>query len=359
MRLINILLGIWAYLPLFALTDDKQFLAAKYKQEAEQKSEPEKEAEQEPKQEPKHRYYFSLISILFGEMKIQFFSIPIKQSGKKFSIFRIVRLSEMENFMLPDKKAEELEKNYKIHFSSLEEKEQDIEKEALMQHLAEEKSRIETSYNKINAFTTIIVAVIPIAITFVDRNTIKTLGILGWIVFAILIYANVNLCAWIFQAINVRSFMTSSFGDLKDSKEKKKEYNWQIYYDWQQMKRKADMYVSFVKYTKVWIIAVIIFTIVFSVGLPFSKGEISDINENSVYTLQAELIEMPYENSAVSWNLLLADINTDKYKKIFILHNEADIDKIKEKLQPFNHQKIVWLVDRALKEDEIKIILEK
>ena len=343
MGLINILFGIWSYLPLFALTDDEAFLSAKLKTE----------------QRSKHKYYFSLINILFGEKKIQFFSFPIKHPEEKCSIFRIIRLSEMKNFTLTDEKVEQLEKDYKNHFNSLEEEDQNIEKEALIQHLTEEKARIETSYNKINAFTTIIVAVIPIAITFIDRNTIKSLGIMGWIIFALLIYANLNLCAWIFQAINVRSFMTSTFRDLKDSEEKKKEYNWQIYYDWQQMKRKADMYVSFVKYTKIWIIAVIILTIIFSVGSPFNTHTMVSTKGNSVYTFQVELIDKPYEDSAISWNLLLADINTDTCKKLFVLHNDADIDIIEEKLKSFNHQKIVWLTDTTLKENEIKIVLEK
>lgn len=341
MWFINKLLGIWAYLPFFALTDDLAFLAGEWKQ-----GKP-------------HKYYFSLISLLFGEMKIQLLSFPINQAGEKISIFRIVRLSKMINFTLSDEKAAQLERDYKEHYSSLEDNEKSVEKEALSQHLAEQKSRIETSYNKINAFTTIIVAVIPIAITFIDRNTIKELGSIGWGIFVALIYANVNLCAWIFQAINVRSFITSTFGDLKASQEKEKEYNWQIYYDWQQMKRKADMYVSFVIYTKVWIIAVIILTIVFSVGLPFSKQSMVSTRENSVYTLQVELIERPYEDSAIYWNLLLADLHTDKCDKVLVLYNEADITAINEKLEQFKHQKIVCLRDVSLKGNEIKIILEK
>ena len=63
----------------------------------------------------------------------------------------------------------------------------------------------------------------------------------------------------------------SSFKDLKESENKTKEQNWQIYYDWQQMRRKADMYVSFVKYIKVWIISVIILMLIFSIGLFFNE----------------------------------------------------------------------------------------
>ena len=65
------------------------------------------------------------------------------------------------------------------------------------------------------------------------------------------------MLAWIFQALRVRGFYQSRFSDLKKSNDKQQEYLWQIYYDWQQYKRKADMFVSFVAYTEKWIQIVI------------------------------------------------------------------------------------------------------
>lgn len=340
MRIISILLGIWAYLPVFSLTDDLGFLTANLGSE-------------------QHKYYFSLISILFGEKKYQFMSIPIKQPGENVVLFRVKQLSEMETFALTEEKENELKINYKEHYDSLSENERTIEKEALLQHLFAQQSRIDTSYNKINAFTTIIVAIIPLAVTFVDREMIFSLNVLGKVIFILLIYANVNLCAWIFQAINVRGYMTSSFKDLKESADKAKEQNWQIYYDWQQTRRKADMFVSFVMYTKRWIIAVILLTVIFSVGLPFNKQTTLNSDDNYVYTLQTELIEKTYDKSAVDWYSMLAQLQTDEYTKVLVLYNEADIANIAEKLKQFNQQEIVLMSDDTLKKNEIKIILEK
>ena len=297
MRIINILLRIWAYLPIFSLTDDLGFLTANPGSD-------------------QHKYYFSLISILFGEKKYQFMSFPIKQPSERISIFRVKQLSEMDSFILSGEECT-------------------IEKEALLQHLAAQKSRIDISYNKINAFTTIIVAVIPLAIAFVDRSMIESLNIFGKAIFILLIYANVNLCAWIFQAINVRGYTTSSFRDLKESNDKAKEQNWQIYYDWQQTRRKADMFVSFVIYTKRWIIAVIILTAVFSVGLPFNKQPIFDSGDNQVYTFQMELLEKTYDKSAADWYAVLAKLQTGEYTKVLILYNGADIEHITEELKRF------------------------
>ena len=90
MWFVDVLLNIWAYLPVFALTDDVGFLTSRHGSGQ------------------SHRYYFSLISILFGEKKIQLISFPIKQPGEKIILFRIKRLSEMDNFTLSDEKAEQL-----------------------------------------------------------------------------------------------------------------------------------------------------------------------------------------------------------------------------------------------------------
>ena len=340
MTLLNMLLKIWAYLPVFALTDDLGFLT------------PNPNGMQ-------HKYYLSLISILFGEKTFQFISFPIKQPNEKIVLFRVKQLSKMEAFILSEEKENELQTNYKTHYDALQDEDQNIEKEALLRHLSDQQSRIETSYNKINALTTIIVAVIPIAITFFDRETIISLNILGKIIFIVLVYAVVNLCAWIFQATNVRDFMRSSFGDLKESNNKAEEQNWQIYYDWQQVRRNADMFVSFVKYTKNWIIAVIVLTVIFSIGLPFDKKIALSINANQAYTLQTDQIDVTYERSAVNWYTILAELQTDGYEKIFVLYGGADLTNITEQLNRFERQEIVWVSDDSLNKNEIKIILEK
>ena len=338
----NLFWFIWAYIPVFALTDDSGFLTA-------------------DRNISQHEYYFSVISLLFGEKKIQFLSFPIKQPGKKIVWFRVKKLSDMDRFKLTEAKANELETKYKEHYDSLgKDTDKEIEKEALLRHLSDEQTRVDISYNKMNAFTTIILAVIPIAITLVNWDTIFSLNLLGIFIFAWLIYANVNLCAWIFQVINVRGFMASSFGDLKNSLDKGKEQNWQIYYDWQQSKRKADMYVSFVMHTKVWIIIVIILTITFSVFLPFSKRNIhSASNENDVYTLDTNLIESTYDRSAADWYSILAKLQTDEYSEVVVLYNKVSDADIVENLNEFSNQKIIWMTDNTLRENQIKVILEK
>lgn len=343
MWFINTILAIWAYVPFFALTDDNAFLVAKWKSEQ------------------YHKYYFSIVNLLFGEKKVQLFSFYIGKTEKRFILFRIMSLSKMEIFTLSEEQEKEMEHAYKAHFDSLCNKDQNIEKEALLQHLSDEKARIETSYNKINAFTTIIIAVIPITIALIDINTIKGLSLIGWIFFAILIYAYINLCAWILQANSVRSFQASAFRILKKSKNKAKEYNWQIYYDWQQMKPKANMYVSFVRYIKEWVVIVIIITILFFIFIPIIEEHYIKQEERNIYTLQLQKIEIPYEKSSIYWSKILADLNSGEYKNVIVLYNNANNDMqlamIKEKFKKYNHQKIIWIEDNTLRVNEIKIII--
>lgn len=338
----DLFLFIWAYTPVFALTDDLGFLTAN-------------------KGDEEHEYYFSIISILFGEKKIQFFSFPIKQPEKKMILFRVKQLSDMGAFDITDEKANQLETDYKNHYNLLtDEIDKEIEKESLLRHLSDEQSRVDISYNKMNAFTTIVVAVIPIAIALVNWDAIFSLNLLGIFIFIWLIYANVNLCAWIFQAINVRGFKASSFGDLKNNSNKRREQNWQIYYDWQQSRRKADMYVSFVMYTKIWIITVILLTIAFSVFLPFSKKRVAiPSGENDVYTLDVNSIESTYDRSAADWYLILAKLQTDKYSQVVVLYNNVTDVDIANKLNEFQNQEIIWMPDNTLQKNQIKIILEK
>ena len=141
---------------------------------------------------------------------IKLYPFQLNNQEKKLKLFRVKRLSEIETFILSKEEEQDLERKYKEHYDSLDDQERDIEKDALLQHLHSQESRIDISYNKINAFTTIIVAVIPIAITFINREMLISLNLLGKIIFGLVIYATVNLCAWIFQAINVRGYMSSS-----------------------------------------------------------------------------------------------------------------------------------------------------
>ena len=341
MWLKKLLFILWAYSPIFALTDDYAFLVRSFEKESE------------------HKYYFSVISFLLGEKKIQFFCFPIVQKGSRFEMFRIIKLSENQAFNLSESEMEEKVKLYEKHLNSLKQNEIDIEKEALLRHLSDEEERIQTSYNKINAFTSIVLTVIPLVLAFIELDSIVAGGMVSCLCFGVLVYGYVNLCAWIFQVVAVRGFSVSSFKDLKISENKELEYNCQIYYDWQQTKRKADMYVSFVKYTRNWIVVVIILTVGCCMNMTLANNIVvnSKVSSNEMYKIQTELITKVYEEDAKLWNLFLADLNSDKSEIVIILYNGVNLNFLKEKLQVFEHQKFIYIKDTDLRKNEIKIII--
>ena len=119
------------------------------------------------------------------------------------------------------------------------------------------------------------------------------------------------------------------------------------------------MFVSFVIHMKYWIAAVILLTVIFSVGSPFNKQTAIYSDSNYVYTFQADLIEKTYDKSAVEWYSILAQLQTDEYTKVLILYNDVDAANIVEKLKQFYQQEIILLSDDTLKKNQIKIIMEK
>ena len=78
-----------------------------------------------------------------------------------------------------------------------------------------------------------------------------------------------------------------------------------------------------------------------------------------MYTVEANLIEKTYDESAIRWNRLLAELQENEYKRVLVLYNDTDIIDIREKLEKFRCQKFVWITDNGLKEKEMKIILEE
>ena len=151
----------------------------------------------------------------------------------------------------------------------------------------------------------------------------------------------------------------SAFRDLKNSKEKSKEQNWQIYFDWQQIMKKADMYVSFVMYIKTWVLIVIFVSIIFFAVVQNIRKTDNESMNDRVYTVETNLIEKTYDESAIRWNRLLAELQENEYKRVLVLYNDTDIIDIREKLEKFRCQKFVWITDNGLKEKEMKIILEE
>lgn len=335
----ELLLDIWAHSPIFALTNDAYFLAGKTGNSP-------------------NRFHFSIISLLLGEHLFQLFSFPIRCTNESFAVFRHIQMSQMENFNLPSTRCDELIENYKVHCNSLNEEDLRIEKEALLRQIEIHEIRRNVSNSKINILSAVILVLIPLLLSNFDWKAVPHFRILEVIIFCCFIYCIINVCAWVFQSVKVRGRSSSSFGDLKSSDHKEIEFNTQLYFDWQHIKREADKEVSFVSYLHeslryTFVLGLILFAI------QYFPSVVPTAQSNSqVYNFTVTSVHETYDSSAIEWARLVYELQKDQYSEVIVLYNCTDITPVYESLKQFTHQEIEWLTDTTLENDSIKIILE-
>ena len=215
-----------------------------------------------------------------------------------------------------------------------------VEKETLLRKLAREESRIDVSFNKINVYLSVLLVVIPLLIATVDYKSFINAGLLIKILFCLLVYSLINIGAYIFQSNSVGKYAYSSFSDLKKSSNKVTEQNWQLYYDWQQTVKKADMYVSFVLNIQKWVKITLLLFVILNLLVVLNVAPKSIESSNHVYTVSIDSIDDVYSDSAFIWHNVLSQLNTDNYDEVIVLYNSNEIDTIYKKLNGFKHQKI-------------------
>ena len=140
-----------------------------------------------------------------------------------------------------------IERNFRRHVNKLSSNDIQTEKEKLLYHIEQQHRRLETSLSKANAFTTAILAIIPM-VTITIHNQIKE------IIVGIDIYILLNICIFIFEIIKVSGYRQSTFADLKKAPDKDQEIVIQYYYDCQNLKLKAELIVNYVGNLQEWII---------------------------------------------------------------------------------------------------------
>lgn len=246
-KIVNIFLWIWSHCPVICLSDDDYFATLKYDNIR------------------NAHLRFSILNIMLGDSIIYVFSYDIKERKKSF--IKILCLTDMDGNILKDEKINQIQNKFRLHIEELEDDELEIEKEKLLYHIEKEEQRISTSVDKINIYATIILTVIPIVMAVIDFGSVKYLPIVLQVMICIATYGLLNICIYIFRTIKVRGIKKSSFSDLRKSSDKKKEIVVQYQYDWQQLKYKAQLFVSFVLNLQEWVVFVLILTVGISIGI--------------------------------------------------------------------------------------------
>lgn len=303
----------------------------------------------------------SLLNLMMGDYILYLFTFDIRK--RRLKLMHVLCLEDMDGILLTDEKIDEIQNRFKNHIQNLTEKELEIEKEALCYRIQNEEQRIDTSIDKLNIYATIILTVLPLVLAILDLKKIFTLSLPILIGVILIIYSLLNICAFIFRTIKVRGIKKSTFKDLRTSQEKDKEIILQYQYDWQQLKYKAQLFVSFVLNLQEWVVSILILSIFVSFGISFEHNrevQVNIANYNIVSTVNLGEIDEPYSASAVEWAELIYNIEQKQCGQIiFILNGDEDRSFFIDQLKKYNELDIKIVRDKTLEKGQLKIIQEK
>ena len=238
---------LWAHFPALTFTSDSRFTNLHFPGENKNKR-------------------FSILTLYFGECVFHF--ITFNFDNKEFRFIKILVLSKLPDFISEDKNEE-----FKKHVNNLNKDDLYVEQKALERYIEIDNSRIEISNNKLNLYSAIVLAVISV-INFKYYNEINSffteMTLEKWIILLIG-YLFINICAIIIQNIKVHSFKLSSFNSLKKSNKKEKYYLEQLYHDFCSTRKRAGLYVSYIRRIYDYV-EIIIFFLILLLVLHFYFG---------------------------------------------------------------------------------------
>ena len=339
-KVINIFFWIWSHCPVICLSDDDYFATLKFDNIR------------------NAHLRFSLLNIMLGDSVIYVFSYDIKE--RKISFIKNLRLIDIDGNVLKDEKIDQIQNRFRMHIAKLLDDDLEIEKEKLLYHIEREEQRISTSVDKINIYATIILTVIPIVVALIDFGSIKDLPIVLQVMICIAAYSLLNICIYIFRTIKVHGIKKSSFSDLRESSDRKKEIVMQYQYDWQQLKYKAQLFVSFVLNMQEWVVVLLILTVGISLGISVKNDNTTSVaiknTKSTVFTMNTEEIAIPYSSSAVNWQTVVLDIEKKQCGQIIILTDGNEVPEEVKGLARYKDLQIEIMTDRDLDKDIFKLI---
>lgn len=299
---------------------------------------------------------------MFGDSALYFITFDIKE--KKLTFVKILRLQDMDGIVLTEEKINGIQERFRQHIENLGDADLAVEKEKLCYLIQNEDQRISASVDKINIYATIILTVLPLVLAVIDLKAIIALPFLLIVGIVLMIYSLANICTYVFKAIKVQGISKSTFSDLRESQKKEKEILLQYQYDWQQLKYKAQLFVSYVLNLQEWVILILFLTVGVSIGVAFKDIGDNEILTNrmgnsEVITLNIDSVKEPYNQDAVEWKELLLDIENESYKHIVFIGNYDKAPVFFNELDKYDDLEIDFLQDSQMDKEQIKIIREE
>lgn len=295
---------------------------------------------------------------MFGDVILYFITYDIKL--KKVAFSKILRLQDMEGIILKEEKINGIQERFKQHVEELCEEDLAVEKEKLCYLIQNEEQRISSSVDKINIYASIILTVLPLVLAVVDLKGIITLPFPLLVSVILMVYSLINICAYVFKAIKVQKISKSSFSDLRSSQKKEKEILLQYQYDWQQLKYKAQLFVSYVLNLQEWVVLMLILAVSVSGGIALKEiNSGKGIVNSDIITLNIEKIDDPYSQDAAEWKEVLLEIERESCNHIVFIGNYNGVPSFINELEKYDNLKIELLQDPEMNKTQLKVILEE
>ncbi|TCL61152.1 hypothetical protein EDD76_101249 [Kineothrix alysoides] len=337
---LNFILWIWSHCPIMSLSNDDNF------------------ATLEIEEMRQAHLRISVLNIMLGDRIVYILSYDIKE--ERFSVIKLLHLTDIEGNLLKNEKIAEIQERFRNHIAEITDEDLEIEKEKLLYHIEHEEQRISSSVDKINIYATIILTVIPIVLAIIDFATLKEISVILQIMVCIAIYALLNVCIFIFRTIKVRGINKSSFADLRSSEKRSSEIVVQYQYDWQQVKYKAQLFVSIVLNLQEWVILLLILTIGISFGATIQindeSNKVLSESESIVITVNKNEISVPYSDSAIDWQSMVYEIEKKECTHIIVLLNDDEVPTEIEELDKYKDLDIEVLTDKEIDKSMMKVV---
>lgn len=368
----SLILFLWSFSPILAVTNDSNFGTVDCKDKLSDYSE---------------NLRISLINLMLGNNIIYFATIQFstkkgsiisKQTLENFKIFELLSLDTMQQFNVSATEMEKKSSNYlqyingvgtkidsKINQKKIRNSDLEIEKNFIIYKIQNEENRIQRSETKVNFYAAICLVLVPIFVTTVNFHRLSYLSIIDIVLCFGCVYSLLNLTLHALHSMKVRGIEKSSFKDFKTCSSHKDQEILNYYKDWQYLRLKADLYVSYVTNIQSWMIFAFIFTIALSVWFSISEpNQIctkQSIETNTISSINIEEIDMDCSKSSDEWSKLDLAIKDNSISCIYFISSNKSVSSIlEEKIASFPcNIRIVYLYDETLEGNIYKIYAEE
>ena len=337
-KIINLILLIASWLPVFSLTEDEKYGELKIDNSIAVRSQ-------------LRTWRLSLFQIMLGAYKFYILTLSRTYDNNTNKVlyhpklFKLISLKKI--FDKNDHHIEQIYNDYymRLNNSKMTEDRLEKEKESLCYHIEVENSRLEKSDNKMNIYTTVLLTALPIllGISFDSILLLFKTNMIYKAFFIISAYFVMNIVLYLFQYIKVGKYNMSRFSTLKEEQDENLTQRLvsQYYYDYQSLKNKANFFVSYVLNIQKWMEASLtLFIIAFSY--------------HQIY--------MHFSNAPkrVDTNIKKCVQMQDADMMIVIYNDQSDIGIIKSEFLIFDSSfEIQYVNDNQLEPDDIKILVYK